>query len=127
QMLISAIVVTVALASARGYFMYLPQRAPLAAIEPHVDAPHKKNQQAKADLANGSVARLKAQSAEYEASLRALQTLVPKVNEVPALLENVSTAARRVGLVLASVEPMPLIVGEQFGTYSYKGACTQGL
>jgi type IV pilus assembly protein PilO len=39
---------------------------------------------------------------------------------VPALLENVSTAARRVGLDLASVEPMPVLVGEQFDTYRYK-------
>lgn len=120
QMLISAIVITVGLAGAWGYFMYLPKRAQLATIEQHVDALDKKNQQAKADLANGSVAKLKAQAAEYEASLRGLQTLVPKVNEVPALLENVSTAARRVGLDLASVEPMPVIVGEQFDTYRYK-------
>jgi type IV pilus assembly protein PilO len=120
QMLISAIVVTVGLAGAWGYFMYLPKRTQLANIEQHVDALDKKNQQAKADLANGSVAKLKAQSAEYEASLKYLQTLVPKVNEVPALLENVSTAARRVGLDLASVEPVPVIVGEQFDTYRYK-------
>lgn len=120
QMLVSAIVLTVGLAGAWGYFMYLPKRAQLAAVEQHVDALDKKNQQAKTDVANGSVAKLRAQSAEYEASLRALQTLVPKVNEVPALLENVSTAARRVGLDLASVEPMPVIVGEQFDTYRYK-------
>jgi type IV pilus assembly protein PilO len=45
---------------------------------------------------------------------------VPTTNEVPALLENVSTAARRVGLDIASVEPMPVIIGEQFDTYRYK-------
>jgi len=120
QMLISAMVLTVALAGAYGYFMYMPKRQQLAAIEQHVDALDKKNQQAKADLASGSVARLKAQAAEYETSLKALHQLVPTTNEVPALLENVSTAARRVGLDLASVEPMPVIVGEQFDTYRYK-------
>jgi len=120
QMLISAMVLTVALAGAYGYFMYMPRRQQLAAIEQHVDALDKKNQQAKADLASGSVGRLKAQAAEYETSLKALHQLVPTTNEVPALLENVSTAARRVGLDLASVEPMPVIVGEQFDTYRYK-------
>jgi type IV pilus assembly protein PilO len=49
-----------------------------------------------------------------------LQELVPTTNEVPALLESVSTAARRVGLDLASVEPMPVIEGEMFDTYRYK-------
>ena len=120
QMLISVAVIAVALAGAYGYFMYMPKRDQLATIQQHVDALDKKNQQAKADLANGSVAKLKAQAAEYEASLKVLQTLVPKVNEVPALLENVSTAARRVGLDLASVEPMPVLQGEQFDTYRYK-------
>ena len=95
QMLISGMVLTIALAGAYGYFLYMPKREQLAAIEQHVDALDKKNQQAKADLANGSVAKLKTQAAEYEASLKVLQQLVPTTNEVPALLENVSTAARR--------------------------------
>ena len=120
QGLISAMVLAIALAGAYGYFLYLPKRDQLAAIEQHVEALDKKNAQAKADLANGSVAKLKEQAAEYEASLKSLQLLVPTANEVPALLENVSTAARRVGLDLASVEPMPVLVGEQFDTYRYK-------
>ena len=120
QMLISAAVLTIALAGAYGYFLYMPKREQLATVEQHVDALDKKNQQAKADLANGSVAKLKQQAAEYESSLKLLQQLVPTTNEVPGLLENVSTAARRVGLDLASVEPMPVIQGEQFDTYRYK-------
>lgn len=120
QGLISAIVMALGLAGAYGYFLYIPKGKQLAAIEEHVQALDKKNDQAKADLASGSVAKLKEQSKQYEASLKALQQLVPTANEVPALLENVSTAARRVGLDLASVEPMPVIVGEQFDTYRYK-------
>ncbi len=120
QILISASVIAIALAGAYGYFLYMPKRDQLAAIEEHVNALDKKNKQAEADLANGSVAKLKAQAVEYEASLRILQQLVPTTNEVPALLENVSTAARRVGLDLASVEPMPVLTGEQFDTYRYK-------
>jgi type IV pilus assembly protein PilO len=120
QILISVAVLTIALAGAYGYVLYIPKRAELATLEQHVDVLDKKNQQAKADLANGSVAKLKQQATEYEASLKALQQLVPTTNEVPGLLENVSTAARRVGLDLASVEPMPVIVGEQFDTYRYK-------
>ena len=120
QIMISVIVLSVGIAAAYGYFLYMPKREQIASIEQHVDALDLKNNQAKADLANGSVAKMKAQAAEYEASLKVLQQLVPTTNEVPALLENVSTAARRVGLDLASVEPMPVIVGEQFDTYRYK-------
>jgi type IV pilus assembly protein PilO len=120
QILISMAVITLGLAGAYGYFMYIPNRAQIAVVEQHVMALDKKNEEAKADLANGSVARLVQQSDEYRASLKLLQQLVPTTNEVPALLENVSTAARRVGLDLASVEPMPVLVGEQFDTYRYK-------
>jgi type IV pilus assembly protein PilO len=120
QMLISVMVMAVALAGAYGYFLYMPKREQLATIQAHVEGLDKKNEQAKADLANGSVEKLKTQALEYEASLKVLQQLVPTTNEVPALLENVSTAARRVGLDIASVEPMPVIVGEQFDTYRYK-------
>lgn len=120
QMLVSAAVLTLGLAGAYGYFLYMPKRAQLAVVEEHVMALDKKNDQAKADVASGSVARLVQQSVEYEASLKVLHQLVPTTNEVPALLENVSTAARRVGLDLASVEPMPVLIGEQFDTYRYK-------
>jgi len=120
QILISASVITIALAGAYGYFVYSPKRDEIAVIEEHVTTLDKKNQQAAADLASNSIPKLKAQAAEYEASLKVLQQLVPTTNEVPALLENVSTAARRVGLDLASVEPMPVLTGEQFDTYRYK-------
>lgn len=120
QMLISAAVLTIGLAGAYAYFMYLPKRDELAIVAQHVEALDTRNAQARADVASGSVGRLKEQAVEYEASLKLLQQLVPTTNEVPALLENVSTAARRVGLDLASVEPMPVIVGEQFDTYRYK-------
>ncbi len=120
QILISVSVITLALAGSYGYFMYLPKQDDIAVIEEHVNTLDKKNQQAAADLASNSIPKLQAQAKEYEASLKILQQLVPTTNEVPALLENVSTAARRVGLDLASVEPMPVLVGEQFDTYRYK-------
>jgi type IV pilus assembly protein PilO len=55
-----------------------------------------------------------------------MRQLVPRSNEVPALLEDISTAARRVGLDLATVEPMPVLPGEQFDTYRYKLAVIGG-
>jgi type IV pilus assembly protein PilO len=108
------------------YFLYKPKAAELAATEIHVDSLEKKNQQAKADIATGSLQKLRAQSSEYEQSLKVMRQLVPRSNEVPALLEDISTAARRVGLDLATVEPMPVLPGEQFDTYRYKLAVTGG-
>jgi type IV pilus assembly protein PilO len=108
------------------YFLYKPKAAELAVTQAHVDSLEKKNQQAKADIASGSLQKLRAQSNEYEQSLKVMRQLVPRSNEVPALLEDISTAARRVGLDLATVEPMPVLPGEQFDTYRYKLAVTGG-
>jgi type IV pilus assembly protein PilO len=119
-------VAAVLLLGAYWYFMYKPKAAELAVTQAHVDSLEKKNQQAKADIATGSLQKLRAQSAEYEQSLKVMRQLVPRSNEVPALLEDISTAARRVGLDLATVEPMPVLPGEQFDTYRYKLAVTGG-
>lgn len=114
------------LLGAYWYFLYKPKAAELAVTQAHVDSLDKKNQQARADIAQGSLQKLRAQSAEYEQSLRVMRQLVPRSNEVPALLEDISTAARRVGLDLATVEPMPVLPGEQFDTYRYKLAVIGG-
>ena len=108
------------------YLLYKPMAAEMAVTSAHVDSLDKKNQQAKADIAQGSLQKLRAQSTEYEQSLRVMRQLVPRSNEVPALLEDISTAARRVGLDLATVEPMPVLPGEQFDTYRYKLAVIGG-
>jgi type IV pilus assembly protein PilO len=126
QILLSISVLTFAVAGAYGYFLYLPKREDLAAIQEHVDGLDKKNGQAKADIANGSLQKLRMEAEQYGAELVVLRQVVPTTNEVPALLENVSTAARRVGLDLSTVEPMPVLVGEQFDTYRYKLSVTGG-
>ncbi len=84
------------------------------------------NRQARVDLTRGTAEELLAEAAAYEENLRLIRTLVPTSNEVPALLESVSTAARRVGLDLAAVEPVPVIPGEEFDTYRYKIALIGG-
>lgn len=126
QLLVAVSVLTFAIAGAYGYFLYLPKSEDLDATQQHVDALDKKNQQAKAAIANGSVQKLRMEADEYAAELSVLRQIVPTTNEVPALLENVSTAARRVGLDLSTVEPMPVLIGEQFDTYRYKLSVTGG-
>ena len=61
-----------------GYFVYRPKAQELSAISAHVDSLDKKNQQAKADLATGSLQKLRAQSAEYDQSLKVMRQLVPR-------------------------------------------------
>jgi type IV pilus assembly protein PilO len=126
QSLVGIGIAAILLLVAYWYFLYQPKAQELAVVQAHVDSLDRKNQQAKADIAQGSIQKLRAQAAEYEQSLKVMRQLVPRSNEVPALLEDISTAARRVGLDLATVEPMPVLPGEQFDTYRYKLAVIGG-
>jgi type IV pilus assembly protein PilO len=107
-------------AGAYWYFVFDPKQVTLATVAAHVDTLDAGNQRAKAQLARGSVATIRAESERLRANLSVMRTLVPAGNEVPALLDQVSSAARRVGLDISYIEPEPVIEGEQFDTYRYK-------
>jgi type IV pilus assembly protein PilO len=77
------------------------------------------NQKAAREFASGSIENLRTQAAENRSALTVMRRLVPTGNEVPALLEEVSTAARRAGLDVGGVVPEPVITGERFDTYRY--------
>jgi type IV pilus assembly protein PilO len=111
-----------ALLGAGAYFglVYSPQRETLATTEEHIDALATANDRAKSELAKGNVEALRIEAAQFKDNLELMRQLVPTSNEVPALLEQVSTAARRVGLDIGAVEPEPVIEGDQFDTYRYR-------
>jgi len=77
------------------------------------------NQRAARDVASGSLESLRIQAAENRSALLVMRRLVPTGSEVPALLEEVSTAARRAGLDVGGVIPEPVIPGDRFDTYRY--------
>lgn len=120
QTFIGVAVISVLLAAAYWWFLYSPKSDELAALESRLVRLETANQRARSDIAKGSVDKLRAEVAKDARTLEIMRTLVPTSNEVPALLEDISTAARRVGLDLASVEPLPVIRGEDFDTYRYQ-------
>ncbi|HVS61058.1 MAG TPA: hypothetical protein VHE82_10245, partial [Gemmatimonadaceae bacterium] len=61
-------VAAVLLLGAYWHFLYKPKAAELAVTQAHVDSLDKKNQEARADIAQGSLQKLRAQSAEYDQS-----------------------------------------------------------
>jgi len=113
-------VLFLALVGVYAYMVYLPKNAELAALDERVEKLQELNDNAKREMAKGSADELRAQAAQYRANLDLMRQLVPTGNEVPALLEQVSTAARRVGLDISEVNPEPVIPGEQFDTYRYQ-------
>ena len=122
QVMVLLVIVAVALIGLYYAYVFSPKADVLASLQSHVDSLDISNQQAKAELAKGNVDQLRAEAAKLQDNLEVMRQLVPTSNEVPALLEQVSTAARRVGLDLATVKPQPVIEGEQFDTYRYQVA-----
>jgi type IV pilus assembly protein PilO len=122
QVMVLLVIVAVALVGLYYAYVFSPKSAVLTDLQTHVDSLDVSNQRAKAELAKGNVEELRAEAAKLQANLEVMRQLVPTSNEVPALLEQVSTAARRVGLDLATVKPQPVIEGDQFDTYRYSVA-----
>jgi type IV pilus assembly protein PilO len=101
-------------------YVYQPTAEELDTKRTRVESLTLANGKVKKELARGNAAQLREQAKAYSQNLEVMRQLVPTGNEVPALLEQVSTAARRAGLDLSTVEPQPVVVGDQFDTYRYK-------
>jgi type IV pilus assembly protein PilO len=113
-------VIAVALAVVYYMYPYASAQEQLAADTSRVEALERANGLAMKEFKAGSVEELRAQAAEQRSALTAMRRLVPTSNEVPALLEEVSTAARRAGLDVGGFTPEPVIRGEKFDTHRYK-------
>jgi type IV pilus assembly protein PilO len=75
---------------------------------------------AKKELARGSVADVRKRLESYRSSLLLLRRLVPERNEVPNLLDDISTRSKIRGVTLSQVVPQPVEPGPApFDTYTY--------
>ena len=75
---------------------------------------------AKRELARGTVEDLRHRLDTYRGSLALLRRLVPERNEVPNLLDDISSRSRIRGVTLSQVVPMPVEAGPApFDTYKY--------
>lgn len=119
-------VIAIGLLGAYWNYVYTPKAEELTVLEQRVDTLEARNARAKTEMASGNLEQLKAEAEAAARDLEVMRQLVPTGNEVPALLEQVSTAARRVGLDLATVQPQPVVEGEMFDTYTYKISVTGG-
>jgi type IV pilus assembly protein PilO len=75
---------------------------------------------AKRELARGTVEDLRKRMDTYRGSLALLRRLVPERNEVPNLLDDISSRGKIRGITLSQVVPLPVEPGPApFSTYKY--------
>jgi len=114
----------VLVAAAGGYFFWTkvqaPQSAQLTAAHSEADSLQKIVDAAKADLASGTVEDLRRKVEEYSGSLELMKRLVPDRNEVPTLIDDISTKAKVRGITLGKIQPLTPEIGSPFDTYRYR-------
>ena len=102
-----------AAASPRARSGSSPMRDTIARLQAATDS-------AKRELARGTVEDLRKRLETYRGSLALLRRLVPERNEVPNLLDDISSRSKIRGVTLSQVVPLPVEAGPApFDTYKY--------
>jgi type IV pilus assembly protein PilO len=120
QKLLIIAVLAVGLAAVYQQLVWTPKNNDLNSVAVRLDTLDSLNRLAKIEVAKGTATRLESEANAYSRELSVLRGLVPTANEVPGLLESVSSAARRAGLELGDIQPEPPVNGDQYDTYRYK-------
>lgn len=114
----------VLVAGAGGYFFWTkvqsPQSERLSAAHAEADSLSAIVEAAKRDLASGTVEDLRRKVEEYQGSLELMRRLVPDRNEVPTLIDDISTRAKVRGITLGKIQPLSPEPGSPFDTFRYR-------
>ena len=95
-------------------------KARIVAVRDTITSLEAATDSAKKELARGSVADVRKRLESYRSNLMLLRRLVPERNEVPNLLDDISTRSKIRGVTLSQVVPQPVEAGPApFDTYSY--------
>jgi type IV pilus assembly protein PilO len=121
----------IVLAAIVGYIAYagldiagipglVAQKERVVAIRDTIAKLETETDKAKKELAKGAVEDLRKKLETYRSSLALLRRLVPDRNEVPNLLDDISTRSKIRGVTLSQVVPQPVESGPApFDTYRY--------
>ncbi len=109
--------------NALGFSGITQKQDSIVALTGKIDSLQRVTDSAKKILADGSVEDLRRKLDGYRASLLLQRRLVPDRNEVPNLLDGISTRARIRGVKVSSYTPMPEEAGPApFNTFRYQMA-----
>jgi type IV pilus assembly protein PilO len=96
------------------------RKAQVEAVQDTIATLDAATDSAKKELARGTVEDLRKRLETYRGSLALLRRLVPERNEVPNLLDDISSRGKIRGVTLSQVVPLPVEPGPvPFDTYKY--------
>src|SRR5256886_9113737 len=94
-----------------------PTGQQIEATRVEIDSLQRIIDRARTDLASGTVEDLRRKVEQYSALLGVMRQLVPEKNEVPALIDDISTKAKLRGVTIGRLEPLAVEAGAPFDTY----------
>src|SRR5207302_1691627 len=97
-----------------------PTAAQIATANAEIDSLQVIIDKAKQDLASGTVEDLRRKVEQYQALLGVMRRLVPEKNEVPALIDDISTKSKVRGVTIGRFEPLAVDATAPFDTYRYR-------
>ncbi len=122
RQLIMVALTVVALAGGYLFYdnIYAGQRAQLTRVRQETDSLEVLLDGAKRELASGTVEDLRRRVEQYTASVELMRRLVPQSNEVPTLIDDITTKAKVRGVTVGKIQPLTRDVGRPFDTYRYQ-------
>src|SRR2546425_1887898 len=111
-------------ALAGAYFFWTdwaqPTAVKISAANSETDSLQVIIDKAKQDLASGTVEDLRRKVEQYQALLGVMRRLVPEKNEVPALIDDISTKSKGRGGTSGRFEPLAVESAQPFDNYRYR-------
>src|SRR5256712_10885281 len=97
-----------------------PTAAQIATANAEIDSLQTIITRAKEDLASGTVEDLRRKVEQYQALLGVMRRLVPEKNEVPALIDDISTKSKVRGVTIGRFGPLAVEPAQPFDNYRYR-------
>ena len=120
NVLVVVIILAVGSAAAFWFLWRAPRAQEAATLQGEVDSLEARVEQAKRDLAEGTVEELRERTAVYERSLVLMRQLVPGENEVPQLIDDIASRAALREVDISEFSRQTVEPGGMFDTYRYR-------
>jgi len=114
----------VVMAGLYWYLIWSDKQVAINLVAVHADSLEASNARLKKDIAGGMEAKLRADADRFTSELAGLRRLVPTSNEVPAMVDAISTDARQVRPDVSEFAPAGILPGEDFDMVKYRFGVT---
>ena len=102
------------------FYWHQPQAAQINQMQLRIDSLTVQVDSARENLARGSVEALRQRVQTYQGAVQLMRRLVPEASEVPSLIDNIASRAKRRGVNVSTFTPGAVDEGTPYQTHRYR-------